>query len=49
MAVKTQEETTVCNKSARNPLAIVLWLIVGAGLIYGISQTAITAAGLFTG
>lgn len=35
--------------AARNPLAIVLWLIVGTGLAYGISQTAITAAGLFTG
>lgn len=43
------EELTVCEKTVRNPLAIVLWLIVGTGLAYGISQTAITAAGLFTG
>lgn len=49
MAVENQQELTVCEKSARNPLAIVLWLIVGTGLVYGISQTAITAAGLFTG
>ena len=32
-----------------NPLAVVLWLIVGAGLAYGISQTVIKAAALFTG
>lgn len=49
MAVEQQEEMSVCEKSARNPLAIVLWLIVGTGLAYGISQTVVTAAGLFTG
>jgi hypothetical protein len=32
-----------------NPLGIVLWVIVGAGLLFGISQTAIKAAALFTG
>lgn len=42
-------ELTVCEKTARNPLAVVLWVIVGSGLLYGISQTAMTAAGLFTG
>jgi len=32
-----------------NPLALVLWVIVGAGLVYGVSQTVIKAAALFTG
>lgn len=32
-----------------NPLAIVLWVIVGAGLVYGVSQTVIKASALFTG
>ncbi|WP_436968583.1 MFS transporter small subunit [Demequina lignilytica] len=32
-----------------NPLAYVLWVLVGAGLIYGISQTAVKAFALFTG
>lgn len=32
-----------------NPLAIVLWVIVGSGLIYGVSQTIIKASALFTG
>ena len=49
MTTESQEEMTVCEKTARNPLAVVLWLIVGSGLAYGTSQTAITAAGLFTG
>jgi hypothetical protein len=31
------------------PLAIALWLIVGGGLVYGISQTVIKATALFTG
>ncbi len=35
--------------STRNPLAVALWVIVGAGLLFGISQTAIKAAALFTG
>lgn len=30
-------------------LAYVLWVIVGAGLVYGISQTVIKASALFTG
>ncbi len=30
-------------------LAYVLWVIVGAGLLYGISQTVIKASALFTG
>lgn len=34
---------------ASNPLAYVLWVLVGAGLIYGISQTAVKAFALFTG
>ena len=34
---------------ASNPLAYVLWVLVGAGLLYGISQTAIKAFALFTG
>lgn len=32
-----------------NPLAIALWVVVGSGLVYGVSQTAIKAAALFTG
>ncbi len=32
-----------------NPLAYVLWVLVGAGLVYGISQTAVKAFALFTG
>ena len=46
---KEVEPAVACEEVARNPLAIVLWVIVGSGLLYGISQTAITAAGLFTG
>lgn len=33
----------------RYPLAIILWIIVGAGLVYGVSQTVIKASALFTG
>lgn len=33
----------------RYPLAIVLWVVVGIGLLYGISQTVIKASALFTG
>ena len=29
-------------------LAYVLWVIVGSGLVYGISQTVIKAVALFT-
>lgn len=32
-----------------NPLALGLWVVVGAGLLYGVTQTAIKAAALFTG
>ncbi|MFW7414338.1 MFS transporter small subunit [Demequina sp. SO4-18] len=32
-----------------NPLALGLWVVVGSGLIYGVTQTAIKAAALFTG
>lgn len=32
-----------------NPLALALWVVVGSGLVYGVSQTAIKAAALFTG
>lgn len=32
-----------------NPLAIGLWVVVGSGLVYGVTQTAIKAAALFTG
>lgn len=39
------EKTT----SVGNPAALVLWLLVGAGLVYGLGQTAIKAAALFTG
>lgn len=31
-----------------NPLAYVLWVVVGAALIYGITMTAIKASALFT-
>lgn len=30
-------------------LAYILWVIVGAGLAYGITQTVIKASALFTG
>ena len=30
-------------------VAYILWVIVGAGLLYGISQTVIKASALFTG
>ncbi|WP_297081368.1 hypothetical protein [uncultured Demequina sp.] len=36
-------------RHSSNPLAIVLWVIVGSGLLYGVSQTVIKAAALFTG
>ena len=32
----------------RNPLAYVLWVIVGVGLAYGVYQTAVKAITLFT-
>jgi hypothetical protein len=32
-----------------NPLAYVLWALVGTGLLYGVSQTVIKAIALFTG
>lgn len=31
----------------RFPLAIILWVIVGGALVYGISQTVIKASALF--
>jgi hypothetical protein len=31
----------------KHPLAIVLWVVVGACLLYGISQTIIKASALF--
>jgi len=37
------------NKGASQPLAYVLWVLVGAALLYGVSQTAIKAFALFTG
>lgn len=42
---------TATEKAARrtNPLALTLWVVVGSGLAYGIAQTAIKAAALFTG
>ncbi len=36
-------------KFKAHPLAWVLWVVVGSALIYGVSQTAIKAAALFTG
>ncbi|WP_454300246.1 MFS transporter small subunit [Salana multivorans] len=36
-------------KSASNPVAWVLWVLVGSGLLYGLGQTAIKASALFTG
>ncbi len=36
-------------KAVHNPLAYVLWVIVIAGLAYGVIQTALKAASLFTG
>ena len=34
---------------ANRTLPYILWVIVGSGLVYGISQTAIKASALFTG
>lgn len=42
-------DTTKQDTAHRYPLAIVLWVIVGAGLTYGVSQTVIKASALFTG
>lgn len=36
-------------RGGSNPLAYVLWVLVGGGLLYGVSQTAIKAFALFTG
>ncbi|WP_454294229.1 MFS transporter small subunit [Salana multivorans] len=36
-------------KSASNPVAWVLWVLVGSGLLYGLGQTAIKASALFAG
>ncbi len=35
-------------KSASNPLAYVLWVIVSAALVFGVAMTAIKTAALFT-
>lgn len=35
--------------NASRILPHVLWVVVGSGLLYGISQTAIKASALFTG
>lgn len=35
-------------KTVHNPLAYVLWVIVGAALVYGVTMTAIKASALFT-
>lgn len=44
-------EKTISKSAARapNPAAWVLWVLVGSGLLYGLGQTAIKAAALFTG
>lgn len=41
--------TPAQRRAASNPAAIALWVIVGSGLVYGLGQTAIKAATLFTG
>ena len=35
-------------KDVHNPLAYVLWVIVGSGLAYGIYETVVKASKLFT-
>jgi len=35
-------------KSVQNPVAYVLWVIVGAALVFGVVMTAIKTAALFT-
>jgi hypothetical protein len=43
-------ETTSKRESVlRHPIAVLLWVIVGVGLVYGVSQTALKASTLFTG
>ncbi len=32
-----------------HPLAYVLWVLVGTGLVYGVTMTAVKAVVLFTG
>ncbi|WP_265101851.1 MFS transporter small subunit [Demequina pelophila] len=32
-----------------NPLAVVLWVLVGTGLAFGIGSTVVDAIALFTG
>lgn len=34
--------------SKANPLAYVLWVLVGAGLAYGVFETVVKAISLFT-
>jgi len=34
--------------SKGNPAAYVLWVLVGAGLVYGVFETVVKAAALFT-
>jgi len=34
--------------SKSNPAAYVLWVLVGAGLAYGVFETVVKAAALFT-
>ncbi len=43
------KDSAQTSSARRYPLAIALWVIVGAGLIYGVSQTVIKASALFTG
>jgi hypothetical protein len=42
-------DTTKHVSVRRYPLAIMLWIIVGTGLLYGVSQTVVKASALFTG
>ncbi len=56
MSTSTSTTTTgepaddaVTQRSASNPAAWVLWVLVGSGLLYGLGQTAIKASALFTG
>lgn len=41
--------TAAQRRAAGNPAAIVLWVLVASGLAYGLGQTVIKAAALFTG
>ena len=43
-----REEGNEAMKERHNPLAYVLWVVVGVGILYGVTQVALKGADLFT-